>query len=438
MIKRNKQWWLYIETYVHISLKKESLLLYNSLSGEALEYSGEEKILNLVKKLKSPRNLQVILLTEEEVNNTVILQFVDDLRNHFMGDIIDTSYSKGKPVQMMPITKIHQDVNYLKSQDTRSVGEGMLETINQISLYINEACEQNCAICSKGYRQFPCCTIKDNRKGELDIMKIKQLFDEISARPPANLNILGGNIFNYSKFVELAGIINRLSPQIFYFSNYLNLNQGSRNLRFLNPRTSSLKILVPFPINEDQLKTALEIVKSSKLNSRFVFIVQSEAEFEKLSAAIASLGIENSDFQPFYNGENLNFFMEGVFASKEEILGSKPGMNDIYTNSVLNSLNFGRLTILNNGDIHANVNAPRLGILGKDSIYDVLYKEMYHGKSWRRIRKNVQPCKSCTFQALCPPLSNYTYAIGRNNLCHVMPDVSNIKNINNGGKIHEN
>lgn len=418
MIKKTRQWWLCIETYVHISLKKRSLLLYNSLSGKALEYSGDEKILTLVKKLKSPRNLQVILLTEKELNDPVISQFVYDLRRHFMGDLIDTSYSEGKPIQMMPITKIHQDANFLKSKDERSVGEGLLDNLNQISLYINNECEQNCDICSKGYRQFPCCTIKNNGKGELDIENIKKLFDEISGRPPANLNILGGNIFAYSKFIELTGRINRLSPQIIYYCNYLNVNQKSRNLRFLNPGTSSLKILVHFPINEEKLKTALEIVKNSNLNSRFVFIVQSEEEFEKSSAVISSLGIDNPDFQPFFNGENLDFFMEGVFVSKEEILESKPKMNDIYTNSVLNSLNFGRLTVLSNGHIYANVNASRLGILGKDSIYDVLYKEMYHGKSWRRIRKNVEPCKGCTFQALCPPLSNYTYAIGRNNLCH--------------------
>ena len=433
-----KKYWFYIETYVSISLKEEALLLYNSFSGEVLEYFRNKTILNLVKKIKSPKNLQVILLNEEELNDPDISQFVDDVRTYFMGDLIDTSYSKGKPVQMIPIIKIQKDVKYLKKEGIRSVGEGLLENLNQIFLYINNECEQNCDICPKGYTQFPCCTVKKNGNCELDISKIKKLLEETSSCSVAYINIMGGNIFVYSEFAQLAAIINRLSPKIFYFSNYLNLNHEIRNLKFINPRTSSLKVLVPFPFNEEKLKTTLEIVKNSKLNSRFVFIVQSEEEFEKSSAVITSLGIDNSDFQPLYNGENLNFFMEGVFATKEEILGAKSKMNDIYTNSVLNSQNFGRLTILSNGHIHANVNAPRLGILGKDSIYDVLYKEMYHGKSWRRIRKNVEPCKHCTFQALCPPLSNYTYAIGRNNLCHVMPDVSNIKNINNGGKIHEN
>lgn len=427
MINSSKQWWLTIETYVHISLKKESLLLYNSLSGGALEYSGNEKILNLVKKLKSSKSLQVILLTGEELNDPVISQFVDDLRKMYMGDIIDTSFSEEKPVQMLPITKIHQDVKHLKVEDNRSVGEDLLENISQISLYLNNKCELNCDICSKAFRQFPCCTTKNKGKDELDIEKLKNLFEEISGRPPANLNILGGNIFAYSKFIKLTGLINRLSPQIFYYCHYSNLVQGSGNLKYLNPAASSLKILAPLPINKEKLKEAQKIGNNSKLKTRFVFIVQSMEEFEKASTVISSLEMDNADFQPFFNGENLNFFMDCAFTSKEELLESKPKMSDIYANSVLNSMNFGRLTILSNGHIHANVNASRLGILGKDSIYDVLYKEMYHGKSWRRIRKNVEPCKGCVYEALCPPISNYTYAIGKNDLCHMSPTSVDVK-----------
>lgn len=416
MIKKKKEYWFCIETYVHIFLKKESLLLYNSLSGETLEYRGNEKILNLVKKLKSPKNLQVILLTEEGLNDPDIFQFVNDVRRYFMGDLIDTSYAKGKPVQMMPIIKIQKDVKYLKKKSNRSIGEDLMGNLNQIFLYINNECEQNCDNCSKGYKQFPCCT-KENRKGELDISKIKKLLDEISSCSLVYINILGGNIFYYSNFKGLTGIINQSSYQKNYYSNYLNILENNANLKYINPRSSVLKILLPSPINEEKLKATIEIVKNSRLNSRFVFIVQSEEEFEKASSVISAVGIENPDFQPFFNGKNLEFFRKNVFITKKEILGAKPAMKDIYANSVINKLNFGRITILPNGYIYANINASRLGILGKDSIYDALYKEMYHGKSWRRIRKNVASCKSCVYEALCPPLTNFSYSIGRDNLC---------------------
>jgi pseudo-rSAM protein len=408
-----KKYWFFIENYVHISIKKGVLLLYNSLNGRALDYSGRQhqKIFSLVKRLQSPKNLQVILLTEKDLQEPVIAEFVLAIRNHFMGDLIDTSFSTGKPVQMMPIINIKENVKRLKKETYRSVGENMKDYLTEIFLYINNGCLQDCKICNGAYKQFPCCATKSQGENEIEILKIKKLFWEIKSSSLVNLNILGGNIFMYSKFKELTGIINHLPAQKIYYAHYLNVTKENNQLKFLNPRSSSLKILVPFPVNEEKLKSVLEIVMNTRISSKFVFILQSEEEFEKAENLISSLHINDHEFQPFFNGKNLDFFMEGVFTEKEEILASKPEMKDIYANSVVNSLNFGRLTILSNGHIHANVNASRLGILGKDSIYDILYK----------IRKNVEPCKNCTFCALCPPLSNYSYAIGRNNLCHMKP-----------------
>lgn len=431
-IQRNiSQYWFWIETYVHVLIKKDSVLLYNSISGKILEYSGEryQKILSLTNQIISPKNLYVIRLTERDLQDTVISEFVQAMRSYFMGDLINTSFSRGKPIQMIPIISIKKDIKRLKKDTHRSVGEGLMEYLTEIYLYINTECNQNCSICGHAPRQFLCCTTKKKGSWELDIPTIKRLLEELKGTSLVNFNILGGNIFIYSKFKELTEIINHLPFQRIYYSHYLNVINASNNFKFLNPRSSSLKILVPFPIDEEKFKTALETLKNTRLDSKFIFIIQSAEEFEKAEALISSFQFDNYDFQPFFNGRNLNFFMEGVFTNKEEVIEAKPKMKSIYTNSVVNSLNFGRLTILSNSHIHANVNAPRLGILGKDSIYDVLYKEMYHGKSWRRIRKNVEPCKHCTFQALCPPLSNYTYALGRNNLCHNMPLNGEVKEV---------
>lgn len=415
----NKQFWFYLETYVHISLKEDSLLFYNSLTGKMLEYRGEQKIPDLVKKMKSSKNLLVILLKEKDLNDPVISQFVYDIRGSFMGDLIDASYSKGKPVQMMPIVKIQTDIKYLKKEEARSVGEDVTAYLNEMSLYINDECDRDCEMCSTGHKQFTCCGIMKNKKGELDIRKIGDLFEELKNCNLINMNILGGNIFTYSKFKEFLSLMNPLHGQKTFHCHYLNLVENSGKLKLLNPGTSFVKIPVNFPIDEEKLETALHTVKNADLKHKFIFVIRSEQEFEKAEAVIASLHIDNYDYQPFYNGTNLAFFKENIFTEKEEIFAAKPKMKDIYKNTTVNTLNFGRLIILNNGHIYANVNASRLGILGKDSIRDVLSKEMYHGKSWRRVRKNVEPCKNCTFEALCPPLSNYNYAIGRNNLCRM-------------------
>ena len=85
----------------------------------------------------------------------------------------------------------------------------------------------------------------------------------------------------------------------------------------------------------------------------------------------------------------------------------------------MNPLNFGKLFILNNGDIYANLNSTKIGIHGKDSISKVLYRELNKKNSWLQTRKNVEPCTNCVFDVLCPPISNYEYVLRKNNLCHI-------------------
>jgi pseudo-rSAM protein len=417
-----KGYWFSIEPYVYVSRGKDRLLLYNSLSGKALEYkstqAGGQKIFTLMETLQAPGNLRVAPLSGEDLQDPGVSQLVTDARRYFMGDLIDVSYSKGKPVQMMPAVTIVKDAGKLENEPHRSAGEDIMRYLTEIFLYINNACSRQCAVCDAGFMQFPCCTARDNQDNELDLVKIKNFFKELTSTSLTSLNILGGDIFSHTRFEELMKMLNPLPVKKTFYSHYLNITAGSEKLRLFNPAASLLKIPVTFPINREGLAIALDATDKAKLQAEVVFIIQNEIEYEQAEAVISSLRIGRSEYQPWYNGENLEFFKENIFTDKEDILASKPTLKTIHTNSVVNAPNFGRLTIFSNGEIFANVNAARLGILGEHSLYDVLYREMHEGKSWRRIRKNVEPCKGCTLEALCPPLSNYTYAIGRSDLCN--------------------
>jgi len=413
------EYWFYIETYVHISIKKNSLLLYNSFTGKALEYDGKSngQILNLVKRMQSHDNLWIIRLTEEDLQDPEISKFVNDIRSQYMGDLLDTAHSQGKPIKTVPMFSIHKNVQLLKKQGNRSVGEGMMEYLTELFLYSNGDCPQDCHICKTAFKQFPCCTKVNSTKHGSKLSVLQDLFNQLAAASLTNINILGGNILAHEPLADLVTTLNRLPCQKTYYCHYLNTVNHLHLLKMFNSKSSMLKIPVTFPLDEEKLTAILEEVKNTAVSATFMFILQDEAEYEWAEKMIISRQIPHYEFKPFFNGKNMAFFRQNVFFSKEEILESKPSLRDIYQNSVVNSLNFGRLTIFNNGDIHANANAARLGTLGKSSLYDVLYKEMYHGKSWRRIRSNITPCKSCTFQSVCPPLSNYAFAIGRSDLC---------------------
>ena len=84
----------------------------------------------------------------------------------------------------------------------------------------------------------------------------------------------------------------------------------------------------------------------------------------------------------------------------------------------MNIYDFGKINIMPNGDVYANVNHPVLGNIYSHSIHEIILKEVEEGQSWLRVR-NQAPCNDCVYQWLCPPPSDYEILIGRPNLCHV-------------------
>lgn len=415
----NNRQWLILDNYVHLSCKGAEMLFYNPLNGTILEYAASESLGRLVRHLQSAKNLRVVPLTGADLSNPEISRFVGELRRHFMADLIDTGLSTGKPIQMAPYTKVQKDVELIKRDPLRSAGEAMMKYLGEVSLYINSACSLGCRVCASAYKQFLCCTAPG--RGEMEILSIKSLFQQIKAAPLSRLNILGGDIFAFSGLAELWAILDdhpRSLEKVFYI-HYLNLIQGEEKLALFPAAAASFKIIVTLPVQREPWQRVVELLRKNKVKGQFLFIIGSEAEVAEAEALIAPLPPDQYAFHPYFDGSNRAFFEANVFIDRTDIREAKPTAREIQARQSVNPFHFGTLTILSSGRIHANVNRPQLGTLGKDTIHEAVYREMYRGSSWRRTRKKVKPCKHCAFAALCPPLSNYEYALARNDLCHI-------------------
>jgi pseudo-rSAM protein len=414
----SKRYWFYIDSYIYISVKKGNALLYNPYNGKFLEYSSNQTVLKLISRLQSPRNLRVIPMTEEELSKPAIREFAKEIREYFMGDLVDTEFSEGKPVQMPPLLKIQKDVKYLKKIRGRSVGESLLKYIDEISIHLTNHCKQACHICTGAYRQFFCCCSNKEKKYELDVHHLLQFLEELKGTSPVHLNITGGDTGMYPKLQLLGERLENLNFIQTYLIHYLNLAGPLEGLKYPGTQNVHIKILISFPVDEDKLNVALKRIKETGVDFTLFFIVEGIDDVKKAEYLLSKHPDKNPALRAYYNGNNLDFFRKNMYIDREKIANARPSLRDIYINESINPLYFGKLTILADGSIYAGVNRPRLGMLGKDSIYDVLIKEMNSGGSWRKIRKNVVPCKSCVFEKLCPPISDYNKAIGKFNLCH--------------------
>ena len=187
---------------------------------------------------------------------------------------------------------------------------------------------------------------------------------------------------------------------------------------------AELRILVSFPLDEDTFCQVLPLLRRTGVRYGIDFLVQEESDLRTAHGIVSELKTESVSFKACYDGMNAEFLKKALFLSRADIVNARPGLRDVFARMTLNPLNFGRLVVFSDGAIRANVNAPALGRLGRDSLHDLVHKELVNGRSWRTLRASAGPCKTCRLSLLCPPLTNYEFVLGRRNLCDVLQSAS--------------
>ncbi len=268
-----KTYWFYFEPTVFVSLKSNGLLLYDTITGKMLEYS-EPRILRFVKKLVSPANRGVVAIHDALLNDHFLGPFIREIREYFMGDLIDTSYSKQKPVRFMVEPVVEYDSKGLRYAPYPSIGEEFTGTLHSIYVYINNTCSQNCTICGYAYRQFPCCTMsrkKREKRQELDISLMDKMLDELGSDSMVRWHIQGGNPFEYSMFGELIERMKRLKTPIVFYCHYLNLWGNEKKIDRLNEVKVTLKLIVTFPLDKKNWVRGLRCFERGEPSLKFFF-----------------------------------------------------------------------------------------------------------------------------------------------------------------------
>lgn len=375
-------YWFTIEPYVFVNVTNKSVLLYNTLDGVTIE-SDKNEVIKLFRELLHEENCGVVLLTNERYQQKDVNDFIRELRYNYMGDIIDVTFSKCKPVQLLPYFNYPDKFEIYKRHNFSSL-KNVLENLSEISIHVNST---------------------------TNVTKLITFFESIPGSPIFNLI---GNMWEVPKYSELLSYLDQhLSPK--------NMVCSYKNLIALQPAFKndfSYRILVHFPIDKQLWENTKHVLLSQTLPVDYVFNISSEEECQQAEKIIEECQIERYRLNPIYTGDNMHFFEDNVFLTKEEILSTSMTIKDFFARKAINIYDFGKIIILPNGDAYANLNHPILGNIYRNSIYEIVHKEVDAGKSWFRIR-NLAPCTDCIYQWLCPPPSDYEIAIGRMNLCHV-------------------
>lgn len=382
--KDTTDYWFKIEPYVHVSVTNDRVLLYNTFDGVSIE-TDKVKVIELLKETLRKENCGVILLTSERYKQQDINDFIQGLREKYMGDVIDVDLSKGKPVQILPYFNISDTLELFKRHNFSS-GKKILGYLSEISIHVDNSTD------------------------------ITNLISYLQSLPESlTINIVGNVecLENYTKLLFFLDQLSSPKSLVLPYTNVISLQPKFEN-------NFSYSILVCFPIDMPQWIYSRRLLLNQTLPFEYIFEVSSSDECQQSKMLIEEFGVEKYQLKPVYTGDNIDFFKEKVFLSEEDILSTSISINDFFANQSMNIYDFGKINIMPDGEIYANVNYPALGNMQTHSVYDIIFKEMEEGESWLRIR-NQTPCSSCIYQWHCPPPSNYEIAIGRPNLCHVKP-----------------
>lgn len=405
---RNKtDHWLYIEPYVHIIARKSTVLLYSSVTRKFWQFPESPEIITIVRKLIDPENDYVVKIDHNLIENSEVKKFIKDIRKNYLGDLLPVGNEAYKPFNIFPAPIV-------KKKAPRELKYHLRE----ISFHITDLPDNTTKSITDGFYQLGLGGLSCRKGFRLPVEKIRHIVQQVTSLKALTLNFSG---IPYQD-EEYFSLINQIAINYpFQLRVFATAERAYRFTRDQMPRDAQLVVfMIP-----DKKKETLEFlewmtkIESDQRNTEVQFIVRNTREVDMALKLLSEHPVKHFLFKPYYNGHNIDFFFDQVFTGIEDIALSRPGQNQVFSRKIMNDNDIGKINILPDGSVFANVNDPELGNVDNDSLAMIVEKEVTSGRSWFRNRTKVLPCSDCIYQFLCPPISNYELTLKRFNLCKI-------------------
>ncbi len=405
---------LYLYPFVHINTK-DKILLYNTLNGKLL-ITDKVVVNNIIYKLISNPN-KIVVLESDLLENYEIVDFLKKIVDLNMGYVLDSFNSKKMPVQFMNELKIQKEIEFLETRNDRSIGEEILNYLNEVIIYLNNDCSLACKSCNYGYKQISTCK-KGEIKEEIEwslLIRLIKVFDSI---PIETLHVSGGNIFKYSNLKNVLSLLEKRKKSTIFHINAQNLINSNEEIKKNDFKNNILDVHINNYENLD-INNLSNILNNYYPNYLVTFMVESEEQLDIIENISKNLDQSKIEIKAVYNKYNLKFFEENVFINEEFLLEEKHNLHEIIQKQGLNLKFFGSMVIDYTGEVYSNINSKSLGNLNSISIQEAIFKELKNNERWRLLRQNVEPCSKCYYNLLCPSISNYEIEMGKFDLCNI-------------------
>ena len=400
-----KKHWLTLHPDTFLWIVDGNGLVYNAESKKQFLFIPTDEIKKICCQLLKIEKLYTIELMEEDINNTEINQWIHSLINIQSGYLTCSVEFEKRPISLKPILKVQDKKEYYVLQHSKGQKGEILQNLHELTFYINGSKYGN----NEYFRQhiFP---LKDNQQIQ-DSSKILSFIRNSRNTFLSSINLVG-DLFSYPDFERFINSISDFSVQCTIHIMIQDILDHLPKIKEINwSNHIQFNILVDSPFD-------VSLIQDVSVPFSITAIVFSEEDYRQLSDIFEAYSLDgNIRYIPLYDKENLDFFESNVFVEKDELEHIGLSKDEVFMRQALNIGDFGKLIIMPDDVVYANVNKPSLGTID-DTPYSIVYKEFTEGESWFRIRDKA-PCRDCVYQWLCPSPSNYEIIIDKPNLCHI-------------------
>lgn len=401
-------YYFYIEPYTLFFRKENECLFYNTLNKKALKMELNDDTRAIFDQLEVDK---YATLSDKELQTESVSSFVDQLKQTFNGDLLPAPAGSVPPAIFLPYINNQREFEKLNTYEWMEKDGQVMNYLEEMYLYLNGCRAEEDDLVWKQVPSYLCSDVA------MDSDKLISWLGTCADRQINRVFLLGGDVLKHPGFEKIGEILQKKSMSIHLYYRYDLFTESHK--RLLSEAIGQLTIVIPvWKVDEKLFSSLTNAIEDVEQGKRWLFLIASERDFEIAEQLIAKYSLEHSSIKPVYNGGNLSFFKEAVYLEEHDIENMCLEKRDFYVSQKINKNDFGRLTVMPDGKVYANVNSIEIGDIGKDAIAPVLYKEMTEGESWLRVR-DQKPCCDCIYQWLCPSPSNYELVIGKPNLCYV-------------------
>lgn len=410
---KNKKisYWFYLEPYTFLFKGQDSFVIYNTLNAAYIRTGHSTEIENILNQLYETHGNYCIGLSETEVKQEDFISLLKEIRVSFSGDMVSTATNPGQPFIFKPLLRIHHNPQNDQVLKDHLIGINILLFLNEITFYLGTSCPHQCVDCGSYYKQLPHCTqVKEEPINPREYISV---LEQVKCCDLSMIHLVTStleNLYAYTDFLQESAKY-KFKKNIFL--PYLSLTEDVEKI-FLND-TFSLTVIVHYPIDPDELIRKMELLKTYPVSWNLIVTQEKELHIYEQLQIEENIPI---NILPYFNSSNETFFEKYVYNDLEDILAQPLKKQAIFRRQAVNECFFGKLTVFPSGNVYSSMYLSPIGNIRQMKISEIIYHEVQTSRAWLKTR-DAGVCHNCANKYLCPSPSNYEWAIGKMNLCHI-------------------